>query len=555
MSSLRTQRFALAVYAIATALAFPQELPGGGVIDLGIGLVWLIPAALVVGIHDRSPRDSAIAVFFASLAGHVLLFYWFYVVTVTYGSMPPILGVFAPFVPAFYVSLFSALFAWAWTRIRRLGRPSILWGAALWVSVDWARGHFLGGFPWASLGYALHLDIPLLAITRFVGVYGLGFVAAAVGIALARVFLFEGRTSKRDLAMILIVLAVIHGLGFAQISSSPGDKARSIRIAAIQGNIDQGEKWDEARRSEILDKYLALSEQAVERGAQWVVWPETSLPGLVELDPALAARLEAFAIQHRVALVVGGTGAVPDEKGRRIGAFFDSAFVFDQNGTLVDRYDKTHLVPFGEFVPFRALLGRVFKALATGLSNVDVTAGERPRVVRWADPAEDGSMIRVAVPICYELLFPHLMRQFAADGADVMLAITNDAWYGRTGAPHQFLAMTAMRAAENGRWIVRAANTGITALIDDRGRVRERTALFEDALIVGDVDVSERFFEGDSPAFGKQRPQTFYARFGDVFAATCTLAVIWMLGRNALAERRQHDCFAIERAIGKVRKG
>jgi apolipoprotein N-acyltransferase len=128
----------------------------------------------------------------------------------------------------------------------------------------------------------------------------------------------------------------------------------------------------------------------------------------------------------------------------------------------------------------------------------------------------------VAVPICYELLFPHLVRGFGEDAADVMLAITNDAWYGRTGAPHQFLAMTAMRAAENGRWIVRAANTGVSAIIDDRGRVRERSEIFEDSLIVADVPVAQ-----------SQAP-TFYARFGDVFASVCALAVLWALGRGFL---------------------
>ena len=158
-------------------------------------------------------------------------------------------------------------------------------------------------------------------------------------------------------------------------------------------------------------------------------------------------------------------------------------------------------------------------------------------------------MLRVAVPICYELLFPHLVRGFGADGADVMLAITNDAWYGRTGAPHQFLAMTAMRAAENGRWIVRAANTGVSAIIDDRGQVRERSELFEDALIVADVPVAE------------SQEQTFYARFGDVFAGVCALAILWALGRDfigargALRDRDRRDAVAADTTTKEVREG
>jgi len=519
ISSAKTRRVALGVYALATLLAFPHEIPGIGSIDLGFGFVWVIPAALVVGIDGRTARDAARSAFVASVIGHVLLFHWFYVVTVSYGGMPWWLGVFAPLAPALFVSIFSALFAYGWVSLRAYGRWSILLGAALWVVLDWGRAHFLGGFPWAGLGYALHLDIPLLALTRVTGVYGLAFVAAAVGIALARTLTSDLRSSYRDLAAAVFFLIVLHGFGL--LGSRPDAQLqRHVRIAAVQGNIDQGQKWDEARRNHILEKYLGLSERAVDEGADWIVWPETALPGLVELEPRLAERLVEFSSQRRVALVVGGMGVAPDESGRRIGAFFDSAFVFDRDGTLVDRYDKTQLVPFGEFVPLRGLLGRFFKALATGLSSSDVTAGEAPRVVNWSDPAGDGSALRVAIPICYELLFPHVVRGFGEDGADVMLAITNDAWYGRTGAPHQFLAMTAMRAAENGRWIVRAANTGVSAIIDDRGRVRERSEIFEDSLIVADVPVAQ-----------SQVP-TFYARFGDVFASVCTLAVLGAFGRG-----------------------
>jgi apolipoprotein N-acyltransferase len=140
--------------------------------------------------------------------------------------------------------------------------------------------------------------------------------------------------------------------------------------------------------------------------------------------------------------------------------------------------------------------------------------------------ASDDEWLRVGVPICYELLFPDLVRRFAGGGAGVMLAMTNDAWYGRTGAPHQFLAMTALRAAENGRWVVRAANTGVSAIIDDRGRVRESTPLFEEAVILADVPVATR------------AAPTLYARVGDVFAGLCVLISIGLLVRREFGSRR-----------------
>ncbi len=529
----RTRRVALALYALCTLLVFPHELPGGGSIDLGLLIVWLVPAALAIGIEGRSVREAGWAAFLASLAGHVLLFHWFYVVTVSYGGMPAWLGFLSPLVPAFWVSLFSALFAMGWAQLRIAGRDSIPIGAALWVVVDWGRAHFLGGFPWATLGYGLHLDIPLLGLTRWSGVYGLSFLATGMGLALARAYCTRSREALRAVLVAIVVIALCHGIG-AWLQSRPMEDVRLVRIAAIQGNIEQGQKWDEAGRNRILEKYLGLSESALEQGAEWIVWPETAVPGLIELDPVLADRLGLFASQHGIPLFVGGMGVAPDRGDLRIGSFYDSAFVFDRRGELVDRYDKTSLVPFGEFVPLRGLFGRFFKAIATGLSSSDVSAGPGPRSLQWWDADDGAAPLRVAMPICYELLFPHVVRRFGADGVGVMLAITNDAWYGRTGAPHQFLAMTAMRAAENGSWFVRAANTGISAIIDNQGGVRERSRLFEDAVVIGEV-----------PVLLGQEP-TFYARFGDVFASICCLAVLAVVGQSTYEERRRRTGFGAD---------
>jgi apolipoprotein N-acyltransferase len=516
---------ALALYAVLTLLSFPHELPGGFAMDLGFVLVWFGPAALIVGIDGLAPRRAARAAFLASLAGHFVLFHWFFVVTVKYGGLPAWLGVFSPLAPSLYVSLFTALFAWVWARYGSSSRWPIMAGAMLWVAVDWARGHFLGGFPWATLGYALHLDGPLLMWTRWAGVYALSFVAAAMGVALGRVWMNCGAATMRGLVLTVGCVVVAHGVGFWN-SQDEVDSAETVRIAAVQGNIDQGQKWDADLRDRILETYLRLSTEAADEGAQWIVWPETAVPGLIEADSGLRARIAHLAKSRDASLIVGGTGVEFDPVSRRFSAFMDSAFVFDPNGNLLDRYDKTQLVPFGEFVPLRALFGRFFKSLARGLANTDITAGPEPRTLAIAGAGTDAVLLQVGVPICYELLFPHIVGRFGSDGAGVLLAITNDAWYGRTGAPHQFLAMTTMRAAENGLWVVRAANTGISAIIDSRGRVREASALFEEAVLVADVPVST------------QTSSTFYARFGDVFAGLCVLGLVALLGLEKFEERR-----------------
>lgn len=523
------QRIALALHALATPLAFPHELPWGGSIDLGLALAWIVPATLILGLQGLSPRRAAGEAFVASLVGHALLFHWFFVVTVTYGGMPAGLGVLAPLLPAVYVALFTAAFAGLWVRFGATSAFPALAGAALWVALDWARAHFLGGFPWATLGYALHLDIPLLGITRWTGVYGLSFVAAGMGIALAQALAHPTPRAWRRAGLVGAGVLLAHGLGLLLQASEPGVVER-VRIAAVQGNIDQGAKWDAARRERILETYVRLSLEAASRGADWIVWPETAVPGLLEADPDLSDRIARLARRTDADLVIGGMGIASDQAARRITAFFDSAFVFDRLGRRIDRYDKTHLVPFGEYVPLRGLLGHFFQSLATGLATRDVTAGAAPRVLLIEGRASGRPPLRVGVPICYELLFPHLVHEFGAGGAGVLLAVTNDAWYGRTGAPHQFLAMTALRAAENGRWAVRAANTGISAIIDARGRVREATSLFEEGLLVAEVPVV------------RSGPLTFYARHGDVFAWVCLGLVgglvVWGAGRSWLAERR-----------------
>jgi apolipoprotein N-acyltransferase len=229
-------------------------------------------------------------------------------------------------------------------------------------------------------------------------------------------------------------------------------------------------------------------------------------------------------------MVLGAVGLEFDPR-TRDPLFFDSAFLLDPDGEFRERYDKSHLVPFGEYVPLRDLLGRVLVAVARGVARDNVTAGPGPRALEL--PLR-GRVLITGVPICYELLFPDLVRRMVDDGAEALLAITNDAWYGRTGAPYQFLAITAMRSAETRVWTARAANTGVSAIIDSRGRVRSQTRIFERGLLVADV-----------PMRPAPRGGSFYARHGDVFAGACwagsALLGIVAWSRRKGAQRRDEN--------------
>jgi apolipoprotein N-acyltransferase len=503
----------LAAYALATFLSFPHPL-GQRVLDLGWLVAWAAPACLVLGLEGQAPRRAALLGFAAGLVAHWAVLHWIYVVTVRYGHAHPVVGVVAPLGLAAYIAAHTALFAAGAAWLARggpwLASPLAL--AALWTACDHLRAFSLSGFPWATLGYAQHSNATLMALAPFTGVYGLCFVTALGGTAAAAALRERraGRFPSAPLRASFAALVALIAAGAALRSTVPADPPETLRVAVLQGNIDQGVKWSQDWYETTLSIYAGLTRRAVERGARVVVWPETAVPAAIGGAGDLAARLSALARETGALLVVGAVGLERSAAGPP--RIFDSAFVVDGAGALRERYDKSHLVPFGEYVPFQELLGRFFHAVARGMAESRVTAGPGPRALALDPPGGDG-VVSAGVPICYELLFPDLVRRFVAGGAEILVAITNDAWYGRTGAPYQFLAITALRAAENRVWTVRAANTGVSAIIDATGRVRARTRIFERDLLVADVPLRP------PPAGG-----SFYTRHGDLFAWACWLA-------------------------------
>jgi apolipoprotein N-acyltransferase len=510
----RQRRAALvAGYAAATFLAFPQPV-AGYVLDLGILLGIAAPALLLTALQGLGARAAAGVAFGACWLAHACVLHWIYVVTVRYGHAPPVVGVLAPSLLALYPALCGAAFGAAWSAVGpRAGLAAPWLAAALWTALyDHARAFFLTGFPWATLGYAQHLNFVLLPLATWTGVYGLSFVSVLGGATWV-----EARAGRRNAAVVAGsgVLAA-HLLGMVIGITQEPPAGPSVRVAVLQGNIDQGVKWSDAWRERTLGIYEELTREAARQGAELIVWPETAVPGALEADAATHARIRALARETNAWLVVGSVGLDWSDSGRP-SAYYDSAFLFDAAGELRERYDKTHLVPFGEYVPFRDLLGVFVSSVARGVAPDDVAPGDRPRALQVA--TREGVALRAGVPVCYELLFPDLVRRFAVDGAELLLGITNDAWYGATGAPYQFLAITRLRSVETGLWTARAANTGVSAFIDARGQVRAETRIFEQGLLVADV-----------PRREDPREATVYVRFGDVFVWSC-----WLAGAAALA--------------------
>jgi len=282
----------------------------------------------------------------------------------------------------------------------------------------------------------------------------------------------------------------------------PGGRAV---VALVQGNIDQGVKWNPSRRLMIMDKYRVLTQGVLQRNPDIIVWPETSVPFVFGADDPNELALRARVKQWGVPLVLGAVRvAAPAEPARgQREIITNSAVLLPGTDNTGGTYDKIHLVPFGEYVPWNLPLGPLVTAVG------DFRAGKENTVIPHGT-------LRLGVPICYEIIFPNLVRRFVLGGANLIVTITNDAWFGRTSAPYQHFATAVFRAVENRTPVARAANTGISGFIDARGRILSSTGLFTEATAVRELTLRS------------SRP-TVYTRYGDVFAYLCSVVSVLLL--------------------------
>jgi apolipoprotein N-acyltransferase len=333
-------------------------------------------------------------------------------------------------------------------------------------------------------------------------------VVALVGTAAAVVALTRRRNHLFGALAVLVVLVAISVAGAARVSSQKLTATGTpIRVGLVQGNIPQDEKWDDRYRDAIIARYVGLSRNAITAGAQVVVWPEASTPFFLNRDTVLSAPMRALAAGSRTPFVIGTNMAKDD--GSEI---YNSATVIRADGQLGDTYSKMHLVPFGEYVPLKKVLffiGPLVQAIS------DFTPGKEATVL------DLGNGVRAGVAICYESTYQSLTRAFTNNGANLLMVITNDAWFGTSSAAFQHFEMGAMRAIENGRYLVRAANTGITAAVDPYGRVLVRGEMFEAISLTADVRLLDQ--------------RTIYSRTGDLIAWLSTAITLVL----ALASSRR----------------
>ncbi len=484
----------LAVSGLLGALAFPA-------VDWWLG-AWLFLIPAFVAALSRPVRGALADGWLLGTVFFVVLLRWLDHTFRHYSAIPwplswlPIVALAA--YCGLYVGLVASAAAWI---APRLGAGWALTAIPpLWVAGEWLRGRLMGGFPWGLIGYSQHAVLPVIQIAEFAGVYGVSFLIVAVAAALTGALILGWRRTLPGGAATAALLAAALGFGWSVSSSGTADNAR-VPVAVIQPSVEQSLKWDPVHQAEILDRYERLTREAAAGRPAVVLWPETAAAFFLRGDPILLARLTALSAELRVPLLVGSV----DRRDGPRGAFLNSAFLLTGRG-IVAKYDKIHLVPFGEYVPLSGLIGFV-RSWAEFIS--DFGAGQT-RTVFPLPGAPFGAVI------CYEVIFPELFREFVAGGAAFMVNITNDAWFGETSGPWQHLGMLPLRAVENRVAIARAANTGVSAFVDADGRISGLIPLEERGVLRRVVALRRR--------------ATLYTRFGDWFAFGCLGASAAVLG-------------------------
>lgn len=499
------------ISGILLVLAFPQ-------FDISV-LAWIAFVPLLSSLWKKGWRES----FVSGLVFGVVYFfgtlYWVYHSINHFGGISFFSSIIIVLLFSVYLSLFPAIFSMLFSQVYKKTRmPALFIAPVLWVCTEFIRSYALTGFPWASIGYSQYRFLSLIQISDISGIYGISFLVVAVNGFITDLLLIKKRVKEMPLfplsyfiagsALLLVLLIATFGYGFWRLHQErPG---RSLAVSVIQGSIEQDKKWEPIFQNEVIDIYTRLSEEALKEHPALIVWPETAVPFLFGPDTANTERIAQFQKQTGTSLLFGAVM----EKKQLAGAsdLTNSAILLDREGKKSYIYDKIHLVPFGEYVPLRNFLFFLDK-LVVGIG--DYIPGKQYLQA-------DTEMGRFSTLICYEVIFPGLVRKFYTGGGDFMVTITNDAWFGKTAGPYQHFSMAVFRAIENRKPIVRAANTGISGFIDSNGKILLQSGLF-------DRQVLTHTLKTDSA-------MTFYTRFGDLFSFFCIVISIVLLG-NIVSRR------------------
>ena len=509
------------VLAGVSGLFLPLSFPKS---DLGL-LAWIALVPLHWALDGKTKTQAFWIGWLSGTIAFTGMMAWVVTAMNTYGKVPLVIsyGIMLLLTAylGLYVGLYSAGAVWFRTLIPRYGLFAV---PCLWVSLELIRTYFLSGLPWGLLGYSQYRQIEVIQIADHMGVYGVSFLIVLVNVALAELLswlmpLCRGfRPAKLPwelVAMTALMVTLSWEYGLRTLSGAPSSDIprSSLTVGVVQPNVDQAVKWDTAYREETLARFDRLTGQ-LGSATDLVIWPEAATPFVFEREPVYQLQLIALANRAQAPILFGSPAMrfYPDRRPYLL----NSAYLLSPDGQLLGRYDKHHLVPFGEYIPLKSSLLMFLDKLVEGIG--DFEAGPGPTILTMTPKPRSSAAgmagttprpVKFGVAICYEVIFPNLVRQFAANGAEFLVTVTNDAWFGPSSAPSQHFAMVVFRSVENHLAFARAANTGISGFIDPFGRIVEATPIFTEQAIQATMRV--------------WRPYTFYSRHGDVFAYGCVI--------------------------------
>jgi apolipoprotein N-acyltransferase len=511
------------VSALLTSLLLFAAAPGQWALP-PLAFMALVP--LLLASDGLSPRAGFRLGLLSGLAYHLGLIYWIIIALGRYGGLPlwvtiPALVGLALYM-ALYLATFIALCRWL------AKRWPLVWTAPLlWVSLDHLRGLLFTGFPWLDLGYSQHHAPLINQVADLAGHHGITFLVVMANALIADLVAHRYRPAppvgqpdhtlpgqmpgvvNRLLPLLLLVAAVGYSLWRFQQVEQKITSAPTMAIGLIQGNIDQSEKWLPALQERTVERYLTLSDQAAKaEPLDLLIWPETALPFFPESHPLFQRLTDWIAAAPDHTLLTGAPHFETDAASDAI-SYFNSAFLIaptrEAQGVSLQRYDKEHLVPFGEYIPLQRFLPAAMPLVQT-MGNFSPGHDASPLVSNRA---------RMGILLCFESIFPELARVRTRHGANLLVNLTNDAWYGRSSAPFQQVPMVVLRAIENRRSLARAANTGISCLIDPLGRVLQATPIFETVTTSGRLPLLAE--------------HSFYTCYGFLFPHLCLLLLSLIL--------------------------
>lgn len=461
-------------------------------------LSWVALIPLLMAVRNTSPRNSLMVGYWCGLVHYLSALYWIWIAVHRYGGVAAPVAAVVLVILCAYLALYPAVFALIASRWQKHPFLWVLGLPGAWVALEFIRAHFITGFPWASLGYSQTPFLELIQVADLGGVFLVSWLVVLGSTALLSLL----ERGKAWWTIFILIAAVVgawqYGVWRIEDIGRRQDGIKPWTVAVLQGNIDQSRKWDPAFQQEIMARYKSLSERAIRDvpSPELMVWPETSAPFFYGIEDQLTAQLNRMVESVGVPFLFGSPGVTMEGGEPRLQ---NRAYLVNASGRLEGLYAKQHLVPFGEYVPLKKILffvDRLVQAagdFVPGKDGSPLVSGNRP----------------FGVLICYEDIFPELARDEVLRGASALINITNDAWYGDSSAPYQHLEMARWRAIEFRVPLIRAANTGISAIFEASGKSCGTIPLDTEGFLT----VSVR----------PLRTSTLYAKWGDAFAWLCLL--------------------------------